>query len=266
MDGYVRDAVKSELNRHSPAPRTANVVSIHDRYCMVTYTGESSVVKIPYNNLAPSYEGQVVLIDGPAGDRRIVEVMGRTSIESRIEDTENFQFTPPLWLASLIEYPETYPVVMTNSTVELGTTWVNATPMVVPRTTSVSRLEVRLVTARTGSIKLSLYRVNSMFTQLIHVQSATVSSNTLTPGFNLSTPLAVERDDILCAVASQVSGSDPIVCHALRHPDMPTARDGQFTMGNFNPSYQGNDVDSSLISPVNNRYHLWAAALNYVPD
>lgn len=268
MDGYVRTAVKSELNRLSPAPRTARVVSIHERHCMVTYTGESTVVKVPYNNLAPSYEGQVVLIDGPAGDRRIVEVMGRTSIESRIDDTESFQFSPPLWWASMMTYPETYPVVMTNSSVDLGTTWVNATPMLAPRDMEVSRLEMRIVTAVTNSnIRMSLYRINEMFTQLIHVQSATVSGDTLVPAFNLTTPLSVKRDEVLCAVVSRVSGgsSGVVKMHGLAHPEMPTSRTGQFTMGNFNPSYQGNDVDSSLISPVNNRFHLWAAALDYVP-
>lgn len=265
MNKVIRNAAVQEVNRVRPEPRTARVVEIGEGHCLVTYTGEDTVVKVPYNNLAPSYVGQVVLIDGPMGDRRIVEVMGRTSFEGRIESVENFSFSPPLWFQSMMEYPETYPVVLTNNSVELGTTWVNASPMVAPRDTDVVRVEIRLVTAMSGNIKMSLYRVNDIFSVINHVQTATVSSNNLSPGFTLDTPLHVKRDEIICVVVSKVgSTGDPLLAHGLKHPDLPLSREGQFTMGNFDPVYQGNTVTSDLITPRNNRFTMWAIALPYI--
>lgn len=263
MDNYVRNAVKEEVNRVSPPPKTARVVSIGDKYCEVTYTGESTVVKVPYNNLAPSYEGQVVLIDGPAGDRRIVEVMGRTSIESRIEDVESFSFSPPIWLQSLTEYPETYPLIMSNNLIDLGTTYVNASPMVAPTTTSIARLEIRTEAAvGNATLKMSLYTINKSFTLLSHVQTASVSANTLKPGFNLSQPLPVNRDDLLVAVVSR-SGGDLVRAHSVKHPALLESYENQFSMGNFNPSRQGGDVTGDLVTPSNMNFTMWAVGLTY---
>lgn len=269
MDGYVRDAVKSELNRHSPAPRTANVVSIHDRYCMVTYTGESTVVKIPYNNLAPSYEGQVVLIDGPAGDRRIVEVMGRTSIESRIDEVENFRFTPPLWYPAMMEYPETYPLLMTNNSrmMEAGRTFV--TPMIAPRTTDIVRLEMRLVAARPNStVKISLYKVSGDFI-LTHVQSVTLNAGDTRPALNLSTPLHVEPGDILAAGASATfSNSDNRPdFSAVLHPPLNLPRENQFAIARFNSNLQESVInpDPAIVDTWDDM-HMWAAAMDYIPS
>lgn len=264
MNNFVHRAIESDVKRLHPDPRTARVVEIMEGHCMVTYSGEDTIVKVPYNNLAPSHVGQVVLIDGPWDDRRIVEVMGPTTFENRITGVENFTFSPPLWFQSMMEYPETYPIVMTNDKLELGTSWVNASPMVCPRATQVVRVEIRLTAAVSSStIKLSLYRVNEDFTVMYHVESATVSGNTRSPGFTLNNPIDVAADDLLCVVASKVSGGD-MFAHGMTHPPLPLSRAGQFTMGNFAPEYQGNTVTSDLITPRNTSFHMWAIGLPYV--
>ena len=264
MSKVIRNTAVQEVNRVRPEPRTARVVEIGDGHCMVTYTGEDTVVKVPYNTLAPSYVGQVVLIDGPMGDRRIVEVMGRTSMEGRIEDVENFRFSAPLWFQSMTEYPETYPVILSNGNVELGTTWVNASPMIAPKDTDIVRMEIRLAATASATIKMSLYLMDEVFSLLKHVKTVQVSANTLTPGFDLDAPLRVPRDQLLCAVVSKVSGSDAVNARSVNHPALPVSREGQFSMANFNPTYQGNDVTSDLMNPKNVTHTMYAVALPYI--
>lgn len=265
MNRVIRKAAVQEIARIRPEPRTARVVEIREGHCLVTYTGENSVVKVPYNSLAPSYVGQVVLIDGPMGDRRIVEVLGRTTFEGRIEEVENFRFSAPLWFQSMTEYPETYPVMLSNSNVDLGTGYVNASPMIAPKDTDVVRMEIRLnELVPASSIRLSLYLMDETFTNLRHIKTATMAADTFTPGITLDQSLRVERDQLMCAVVSQASGNTVVRARSVTHPPLPVSREGQFSMANFNPSYQGNDVTSDLMNPKNITHTMYAVALSYI--
>ena len=82
----IEKVAKDKVEQLRPALRTAIVDSIHtvEKYCMVTYVGEVLSVKVPYNNVAPSFVGQFVRIGGPANDRRIEEVLGITDSEDRL--------------------------------------------------------------------------------------------------------------------------------------------------------------------------------------
>lgn len=267
MDNYVRNAVKEEINRASPPPKTARVVSIGDKYCEVTYTGESTVVKVPYNNLAPSYEGQVVLIDGPAGDRRIVEVMGRTSIESRIESAEEFNFAPPLWYTSLMEDAEVYPVLMTNNSrmMEQGNTFVS--PAVVPRDMAIVRLETRLLNPKSATLKMSLYRCTDNFT-LHHIESVSTPANSRVIGVNLSQPYYAVRGEMIGIGISATWGGDnrPDVV-AMLHPNILASRENQFSIARFSSNLQEGTIQPDpSIRDTWFDMHMWAAGLTYIPD
>lgn len=86
----VEKIASDKVEQLRPALKTAIVDSINtdDKYCMVTYVGESLSVKVPYNNVAPSYVGQFVRVGGPANDRRIEEVLGQTDSEDRLGQLE----------------------------------------------------------------------------------------------------------------------------------------------------------------------------------
>lgn len=86
----VEKIASDKVEQLRPALRTAVVDSINtvEKYCMVTYVGESLSVKVPYNNVAPSFVGQFVRIGGPANDRRVEEVLGTTDSEDRLAQHE----------------------------------------------------------------------------------------------------------------------------------------------------------------------------------
>lgn len=248
MSKVIRNAAVQEVDRVRPEPRTARVVEIGDGHCMVTYTGEGTVVKVPYNNLAPSHVGQVVLIDGPMGDRRIVEVMGRTSIEGRIEDAENFRFTPPLWFESMMEYPETVPAFMATDTHNASNSNALCSPMIAPRALTVVRLETRILETTSATLRMSLYRIGEKF-MLEHVQTRDVAANSIRPGFNLANPLELAEGDIAAIMVSRAPGStgvETLVRLAGSRPLVPPSREGQFMMLNLDPQYQGNSVTPDL--------------------
>ena len=70
--------IDSRVASERPASRGARVVSINheERYCMVVFNGETTPVKIPYGGVAPATTGQIVRIEGLAGDRYIANVLG----------------------------------------------------------------------------------------------------------------------------------------------------------------------------------------------
>lgn len=264
FNSYVRSKVEEEVNRLRPGPRTARVVEIMEQHCTVQYSGEDTIVKVPYNNLKPTSSGQVVLIDGPMGDRRIVEVMGRTSFESRIEATEDFEFNPPLWFQSMTEYPESYPVMLSNHEMILGTTWVNATLMSAPRNNSIVRIEIRLRSAvPNATLKLSLYSANNDLTLFSHIETQETSANTPEPGITLSQPHYVAAGSVLLVAASRVSGNE-VRADAVLHPRIPVSRENQFASANFTSAYQGNDVTADLFSNRSLYNTLYGVALTYI--
>lgn len=86
----VEKIATDKVEQLRPAAKTARVDSINtvEKYCMVTFVGESLSVKVPYNNVAPSFVGQFVRVGGPANDRRIEEVLGVTESEDKLSEYE----------------------------------------------------------------------------------------------------------------------------------------------------------------------------------
>lgn len=100
LEGVVRSVVRSELARSRPQPRYAVVREIDraTRSCMVTYVGEDTPVRVPYNGTGPANIGQEVRIEGARSDRVIVDVRGTTETEGRVVDLESEIASRP-WLA-----------------------------------------------------------------------------------------------------------------------------------------------------------------------
>jgi len=86
----VEKIATDKVNQLRPPSKTAIVdqINTEEKYCMVTFVGESLSVKVPYNNVAPSYVGQYVRVGGPANDRRIEEVLGVTETEDMLAQYE----------------------------------------------------------------------------------------------------------------------------------------------------------------------------------
>lgn len=86
----VEKIATNKVEQLRPALKTAvvDLINTDEKYCMVTYVGENLSVKVPYNNVAPSYVGQFVRVGGPANDRRIEEVLGQTDSEDRLTQLE----------------------------------------------------------------------------------------------------------------------------------------------------------------------------------
>lgn len=91
LEGVIRSVVRSELARSRPQARYAVVRGIDraTRSCMVTYVGEDTPVRVPYNGTGPANIGQEVRIEGARSDRVIVDVRGTTETEGRVIDLED---------------------------------------------------------------------------------------------------------------------------------------------------------------------------------
>lgn len=83
LDKIIETKVDSILNKKRPAPRYAVVKEINtdEKYAMVSYIGEDSIVKIPYGSVAPENVGDAVRIEGVPGDRYISDVLGDTKLK-----------------------------------------------------------------------------------------------------------------------------------------------------------------------------------------
>lgn len=87
----IQKVVRDEMNRLRPNPRYARVMEINeeDRSCLVSFIGEGdNPVRVPYGSVKPSDVGQEVRIGGVAADRRIEDVRGPSSSESRVMTLE----------------------------------------------------------------------------------------------------------------------------------------------------------------------------------
>lgn len=87
----IQKVVRDEMNRLRPNPRYARVMEINeeDRSCVVSFIGEGdNPVRVPYGSVKPSDVGQEVRIGGTAADRRIEDVRGPDSSESRVMTLE----------------------------------------------------------------------------------------------------------------------------------------------------------------------------------
>lgn len=96
MSRLIQKVAKDEVEKQRPPLRTARVDEIFpneefpdaDKYAMVTYIGETTSVRVPYNNAIPSFIGQYVRIGGTVSDRRIEEILGDTLQDSTLADLQ----------------------------------------------------------------------------------------------------------------------------------------------------------------------------------
>ncbi|ANA87261.1 minor tail protein [Gordonia phage Kampe] len=88
LDSIIRKTVRAEIDKNRPAPRYAvvNSINLAQKYCMVTYTGETDSVRVPFNTVIPNEVGQEVRIEGTPGDRYITAIRGTSKLE---QDTDN---------------------------------------------------------------------------------------------------------------------------------------------------------------------------------
>lgn len=91
LDKIVETKVNAQLNKKRPAPRYAIVKEINtdQKYAMVSYVGEDSIVKIPYGSIAPENVGDAVRIEGIPGDRYISDVLGDTKLQILASDAKD---------------------------------------------------------------------------------------------------------------------------------------------------------------------------------
>jgi hypothetical protein len=77
----VDKAAVDAIEKYRPPLRSARIDSIDlvNKFAMVTFVGEVDSVKVPFNNVIPSYVGQWVRVGGTTNDRRIEEVQGDTA-------------------------------------------------------------------------------------------------------------------------------------------------------------------------------------------
>lgn len=109
MKNYLDRKIKREVERVKPTVRTASVVSIDRsaRKCEVRYPGEEGTVRVPYGTAEPADVGERVKIDGPVGDRRIVDVIGRTRTDTRLDIAESrLEAAPATWYWDGQELPD----------------------------------------------------------------------------------------------------------------------------------------------------------------
>lgn len=80
MRDVLQQLVAAEIEKQRPQYRYAEVQSFTRslRKCVVQFTGESSNVTVNMGSIQPQSVGQIVRIDGVAGDRFVADVMGPT--------------------------------------------------------------------------------------------------------------------------------------------------------------------------------------------
>jgi hypothetical protein len=82
----LKNLVAAEVERQRPRYQMATVVSIDrgNRKCEVQFPGESSTANVSMGSVQPSDLGQVVRVEGLAGDRYVSDVMGVPFIDDTI--------------------------------------------------------------------------------------------------------------------------------------------------------------------------------------
>lgn len=298
MKNYLERKVKSEIERNKPGPRNAQVVSIdRDRKkCEVQYPGEEGTVWVPYGSVEPSGTGLKVKIDGPVGDRRIVEVYGKTRSTSRIEHLEAQQTVAPIWGGSTHDWAETFPLMLiyvpSYSPTPHNNSFAHCSPLVIPKDMHIHRAEVKFHREPTAEesgyttiIRLALHRVDlsdrEVETQgqhegregdpkfnLIHVASSeymgtTVNRDTYRIGFTLDDPYPARAGEIFTVSYATYGGNAGSSYHPVietyHHPTL-VQRFGrnQFARGWYNTNLIDGDVPRSEIN-TNMVRTIWGA-------
>lgn len=186
----VRAIVQDELARLSPAERYAQVVQFVPgaRRVVVRYNGEpeGNEVTLPYNTAAPSHVGQWVRVGGPASDRHVVDLLGASEPERRIQEMGRDAYVPPKWIAMDMRLVTTFPMSMfleDGATMRLGTGTLYGTMMRIPWDISVSQMMCYVAGVHSGGtgthpMRLALYDVTDGYNmELIQQASFQRSSN-----------------------------------------------------------------------------------------
>lgn len=166
----IRDIVRDEIAQLSPAERYAQVVRFvpGSRRVVVRYNGEpeGNEVTLPYNTAAPSHVGQWVRVGGPASDRHVVDLLGASEPERRIQEMGREAYVPPKWIAMDMRLVTTFPMNMfleDGETMRLGTRTLYGTMMRIPWDISVSQMMCYVAfvhnASGTAPMKLALYDV-----------------------------------------------------------------------------------------------------------
>lgn len=299
MKNYLERKVRSEIERTKPGPRNASVVSIdrERKKCEVRYPGEEGTVWVPYGSIEPVESNNIkVKIDGPIGERRIVEVYGKTRTTSRIEHLEAERFVPTLWSMSLGKWAESFPLMMINT----ESTWPDAhdnsgascSPLVIPRDMHISRIEAKIRVEAiegyfTSEIRIALHKIDLDDREIIYHSegppevgdhtfnlkyidasprlSGVVSGNHWRISHRLSEPVAARAGDVyVISVASYNTSSEPRfhpTFERLRHPTVPLAYGRhQFMRGSYPKNFMDRDVARSEFTNSLLNETLWVAA------
>lgn len=181
----IRDIVRDEMARLSPAERYAQVVQFVPgvRRVVVRYNGEpeGNEVTLPYNTAAPSYVGQWVRVGGPASDRHVVDLLGASEPERRLEEMFREAYLPQKWQMMDLRLLPTYPMAMfpqSGETFVLASRLLFGTMIRVPWDMSISQMMCYVAEGSgSGQIELSLYSVDEAFNMaLLRTASAARSS------------------------------------------------------------------------------------------
>ena len=92
MREIIRGIIREELDKLRPKYQLATVTGIDRAHskCQVRFNGETTSSTIPMGSIQPKEVGQIVRVDGMAGDRFIAEVLGPAfqPLEARVAALE----------------------------------------------------------------------------------------------------------------------------------------------------------------------------------
>lgn len=301
MKNYLERKVKSEIERTKPGPRNATVVSIDRtrKKCEVRYPGESGTVWVPYGSVEPSGPHVKVKIDGPVGERRIVEVYGKTRGDTRLDRLESQSYSSPLWSRSIQDYAETFPLMWINPATYTppphNTSMAHCSPLVIPKDMHISRIEVKMRRRATNNLHISIVRLalhqvdlndrdissdgarGNISFNLKHISSSgDITENvrgednsTWRVGYTLPEPHRAYRGEVYTISYASYSNSSASARHPVfelqEHPTIPqTLGVNQFTRGWYPNGLMGGDVPRGSIN-TNLTRTIWAAAFPLLP-
>lgn len=300
MKNYLERKVKSEIERTKPGPRNAQVVSIDRtrKKCEVRYPGESGTVWVPYGSVEPAGPHVKVKIDGPVGERRIVEVYGKTRTVSRIERLESAQTASPIWAMSMSHWAETFPLMWSNPLItnltQHNTSEALVSPVIITRDMYISTVEVKLRRfaiehAPFNIVSIGLHKVDpnerdapaseggppgdiSFNLRFVYASSGRLVDDGATSmryGMNLRDPVEAKAGEVYtvsvytaCQPPRTPPRMEPQYHPVLEYLDhahiVKTLGKNQFAMGRFPSTLQHQDVPRSQITPSLTQT-LWAA-------
>lgn len=283
MKRYLDQKIQSEVERNKPQVRTATVVSIDRKLkkCEVRYPGEEGTVRVPYGNAEPAAVGSRVKIDGPVGSRRIVDVVGRTRTQSRIETLEHQQELAPVWS----RYLETFPLQWMNSWLWKPAghieTLAHGSPILMTRDMFISTIEIKARSAPTSAsssnyVRLALHRVESdeagegnwdfKFIARSERLSSNVDRKTWRYSFTLPNPHPAKRGEIYMISFATWGGDLPVIEYHHHPTIVKTLGSGQAAQFRFAKNLQGGDIPSSRMDAKLMGETIWAACFELPPN